>query len=112
MVTLSENTSSSASAECSSTTPQINDRDHFGSNIVSSTNERDFPSGPPPLPSAAASAAVIPHQNHPHGLWDLTNPEIGYELAASSGIFLCYFYIKEVSTIREFFFQLPHFGRF
>lgn len=87
MVTLSENTSSSASAECSSTTPQINDRDHFGSNIVSSTNERDFPSGPPPPPSAAASAAVIPHQNHPHGLWDLTNPEIGYEIAASSGIF-------------------------
>ena len=38
MVTLSEN-----SAECSSTTPQISDREHFGSNIVSSTNnEREF----------------------------------------------------------------------
>ena len=77
MVTLSEN-----SAECSSTTPQINDREHFGSNIVSSTNtEREFPAAP----TAAASAAVNPHQNHPHGLWDLANPELGYEIAASSG---------------------------
>ena len=77
MVTLSEN----STAECSSTTPQINDREHFGSNIVSSTNtEREFPTQP-----SAASAAINPHQNHPHGLWDLANPELGYEIAASSG---------------------------
>ena len=95
MVTLSENNNS----ECSSTTPQIGtDREHFGSNIVSSTNsEREFTAasaaaasaGTAAAAAAAAAAAVAagqtqPHQN-PHGLWDLTNPEIGYELAASSG---------------------------
>ena len=79
MVTLSEN--SNSANECSSTTPQINDREHFGSNIVSSSNERDFPTS---QPTTAAASAVNPHQNH-HGLWDLTNPELGYEIAASSG---------------------------
>ena len=77
MVTLSEN--SNSANECSSTTPQINDREHFGSNIVSSSNERDFPTSQP----TTAASAVNPHQNH-HGLWDL-NPELGYEIAASSG---------------------------
>ena len=94
MVTLSENNNNSE--PCSSTTPQIgNDREHFGSNIVSSTNsEREFTAaaaaasaGSAAAVAAAAAAAAAgqtQHQN-PHGLWDLTNPEIGYELAASSG---------------------------
>ena len=95
MVTLSENNNNSE--PCSSTTPQIgNDREHFGSNIVSSTNsEREFTAaaaaasaGSAAAAAAAAAAAVAAGQNqhqNPHGLWDLTNPEIGYELAASSG---------------------------
>ena len=96
MVTLSENNNNSE--PCSSTTPQIgNDREHFGSNIVSSTNsEREFTAAAAAAASAGSAAAVAAaaaaaaaagqtqHQN-PHGLWDLTNPEIGYELAATSG---------------------------
>ena len=59
MVTLSESNNS----ECSSTTPQIGtDREHFGSNIVSSTNsERDF--------ASAAHAAAAAHRGpspYPH----------------------------------------------
>ena len=102
MVTLSEN-----SAECSSTTPHLESREHFGSNIVSSTNnnnnnEREFnsaaatvatsstvtvpPPPPPPLvaPPTTASGSQNPHAP-PHGIWDLANSEIGYEIAATSG---------------------------
>ena len=98
MVTLSENSTS----ECSSTT--IESRDHFGSNIVSSTNnnDREFnsasssantaaggstpasgtPAAPIPTPAAA------PGQNPP-GLWDLTNSELGYEIASSGRLIQC-----------------------
>ena len=75
----------------------FDNREHFGSNIVSSTNsEREFTAAAAAAASAGSAAAVAAaaaaaaaagqsqHQN-PHGLWDLTNPEIGYELAASSG---------------------------
>ena len=71
MVTLSEN---NQTAECSSTTPHIgNEREHF----VSSSNEIHN--------SSAGSAAPSSTGQNPHGIWDLANPEIGYELAASSG---------------------------
>ena len=74
----------------------FDNREHFGSNIVSSTNsEREFTAAAAAAASAGSAAAVAAaaaaaaagqtqHQN-PHGLWDLTNPEIGYELAATSG---------------------------
>lgn len=92
MVTLSE----SNNTECSTTTPHLgSEREHF----VSSTNNnlRQF-SSPNLTASAASAAAVVSsaasanlHQNPHHGphahpgLWDLTNSELGYELAASSG---------------------------
>ena len=77
-------------------TYNFDNREHFGSNIVSSTNsEREFTAAAAAAASAGSAAAVAAaaaaaaagqsqHQN-PHGLWDLTNPEIGYELAATSG---------------------------
>ena len=94
MVTLSENNNSS---ECSTTTPQIGtDREHFGSNIVSSTqNEREFAGSNPAnasgstiaagsaVAAAAAAAATAAAAGVHSGHWDLTNPEIGYELASS-----------------------------
>ena len=94
MVTLSENSTS----ECSSTT--IESRDHFGSNIVSSTNnnDREFNSASSSANNAAGGATsasgtpaapiptpAAPGQNPP-GLWDLTNPELGYEIASSGKV--------------------------
>ncbi len=98
MVTLSENNSEQCSS--SSTNTQIGSnnetRQHFsamaaaaaaansapGNNGVSSTSSENVAG------SAAGSNPVTPvhlhHHQNPHGIWDLANPDIGYELAASS----------------------------
>ena len=107
MVTLSENSTS----ECSSTT--IESRDHFGSNIVSSTNsnDREFSSPANPAaggsapasgtPAAPIAAPAAPGQNPP-GLWDLTNPELGYEIASSGKLMIWNSKMYLLSKISDF----------
>ncbi len=77
----------SVSTECSSTTPHLGGREDGGSgagrrNLTSS--------GSTSMARPNFGGLVGPHHHHSQGtqgggIWDLTNTELGYELAATSG---------------------------
>ena len=78
----------SVTTECSSTTPHLGGRDEGGSGGTSNVR-RNLSSGG----SMAGGRQNFPglmgshhHQGAQAGLWDLTNSELGYELAATSGM--------------------------
>jgi hypothetical protein len=76
----------SVATECSSTTPHLGGREEGGG---TGNTRRNLSSGGSMSGGRQNFPALMGshhHQGGQAGLWDLTNSELGYELAASSGM--------------------------
>lgn len=97
----------SVTTECSSTTPHLGGREDTGGGGGSS-GRRSLTSGSSASVHNAMTrpnfvGLVGPHHHHGQtsqgaGIWDLTNTELGYELAATSGQIFNSFFIRTIQS--------------